>query len=416
MDFRRVTFVWALTIAIGGGCASHASVESPVSPERNFGSPFLVQQGQFPLDWLTVTSPNPVYRFVVGSDGAMYALAGTPNEVVERVDVATGSITVDTPPIQIYAIASGPDGNIWMCGSGTSIASMTTGGAFTTYDLGSQYICHDMVSGPDGNLWIDDLIANRIGRITTSGIAMWYSITTGEVPEGITAGLDGNMYVSENQTRGRSAIARIDTNLQSYKEFRTKAKGLSGVTTASDGSIYAGSFTNLVRLGKHGGVSIIPLPTSNYVTVAHSVPSTLLYLATYGTSGPAFATFGIFSHDLTVTDLPVTGSSPLSGVTPGPDKNVWTAYGDIYVHLNRVITPSQTSLTILAGATTGLQASETGCNCDLTAASANPSIAKVRESRIEDNQWNVTGVSVGTTTISISDQAKNSYVIPVTVH
>src|SRR5947209_12140512 len=55
-----------------------------------------------------------------------------------------------------------------------------------------------ITAGPDGNLWFTERSGSQIGRITTAGVITEFPIpTTGGQPLGIAAGPDGNLWFTE---------------------------------------------------------------------------------------------------------------------------------------------------------------------------------------------------------------------------
>ena len=64
-------------------------------------------------------------------------------------------------------IVTGSDGNLWFVEIGANkIAKVTTSGVFTEYNVptaASQP--YDITSGPDGNIWFTEQSGNKIGRI-----------------------------------------------------------------------------------------------------------------------------------------------------------------------------------------------------------------------------------------------------------
>ncbi|MEA2235253.1 MAG: virginiamycin lyase [Solirubrobacteraceae bacterium] len=55
-----------------------------------------------------------------------------------------------------------------------------------------------ITAGPDGNLWFTEMVANKIGRVTTAGVVTEFPVTTASSgPIGITAGPDGNLWFTE---------------------------------------------------------------------------------------------------------------------------------------------------------------------------------------------------------------------------
>jgi streptogramin lyase len=71
-----------------------------------------------------------------------------------------------------------------------------------------------ITTGPDGNLWFTELIGDKIGRITTSGVITEYIIPTsgvsGSEPHGITAGPRNTNKVWFTET-ATSMIGEITT-------------------------------------------------------------------------------------------------------------------------------------------------------------------------------------------------------------
>jgi streptogramin lyase len=64
-----------------------------------------------------------------------------------------------------------------------------------------------ITAGPDGNLWFTELNADKIGRITPAGEIVEFPLpTTNSQTLGITAGPDGNLWFAES---ARNQIGRI---------------------------------------------------------------------------------------------------------------------------------------------------------------------------------------------------------------
>src|SRR5216683_3057420 len=61
----------------------------------------------------------------------------------------------------------------------------------------------NITQGPDGALWFTEFSANKIGRITTSGVITEFDITPHtpmSFPQGITTGPDGALWFVESGT------------------------------------------------------------------------------------------------------------------------------------------------------------------------------------------------------------------------
>ena len=123
-------------------------------------------------------------------------------------------------------ITAGPDGNVWFTERTDRasdliedrIARITPTGELTEFSAGITPKVLDgqayspgvsgIAAGPDGNLWFTEYDANRIGRITPTGVVTEFSagISEGSAPNGITAGPDGNLWFTESDA---SRIGRI---------------------------------------------------------------------------------------------------------------------------------------------------------------------------------------------------------------
>ncbi len=103
-------------------------------------------------------------------------------------------------PHSPYAIAIGPDNNIWFTEyQGDSIGMMTPMGEVMRFPIAPDGIAERLTGGPDGALWFTDPKGNRIGRIAIDGKIKYLALPTPECgPTGITIGADGLIYFTEH--------------------------------------------------------------------------------------------------------------------------------------------------------------------------------------------------------------------------
>ena len=138
-----------------------------------------------------------------------------------------------------------------------------------------------MTVGPDGNIWFTLYYSDKIGRITPSGVATVYSVTSGSWPRDITAGPDGNLWF----VTAASTIGRMTTDGHMVGEFQgPTAASLNRIAAGPDGNLW---FTEGAR-NKIG--QITP------------------------------------DGEITEHSLPTAGSAP-SGIALGPDGNLWFTEG-----------------------------------------------------------------------------------------
>ena len=64
-----------------------------------------------------------------------------------------------------------------------------------------------IAAGLDGNLWIAETGGNKIARVTPAGVVTEFELAAGSLPSGITAGPDRNMWFSMRGGVGRITLA-----------------------------------------------------------------------------------------------------------------------------------------------------------------------------------------------------------------
>src|SRR5450759_2766897 len=96
-----------------------------------------------------------------------------------------------------------------------------------------------ITAGPDGNLWFTEFTGNRIGRITPLGVVTEFSagITAGAYPRYITAGSDGNLWFTEAVG---DRIGRITTGgvVTEFSAGITAGASPYGITAGPDGNLW----------------------------------------------------------------------------------------------------------------------------------------------------------------------------------
>jgi streptogramin lyase len=119
---------------------------------------------------------------------------------------ATGSMvefpvpTANSGPV---SIVTGPDGNLWFTEIlANKIGRLTTDGEFTEFSIPTPNSQPDEIDvGPDGNLWFAEILGNKIGRITPTGeITEFVVPTPNSRPTVVAPGPDGNVWFTERGT------------------------------------------------------------------------------------------------------------------------------------------------------------------------------------------------------------------------
>lgn len=269
---------------------------------------------------------------------------------------------VDSRP---WGIAAGPDGNLWFGENGDSTRGMgriTTSGVITQFVVVSLNhapcppgcpICTPPVNaskpawvtlGPDGAMWFSDANVHAVGRMTTDGNYIEFSVPPQPlgVIFGLTAGPDGNIWFADYTD---NKIGRL-TPQGVLTMFPIPAPGYGPrqIAAGPDGALWftqiactsatcAGS--QIGRIDVAGHVALYPLPE------ASSLPADIVA----GPDGNLWFTEGWANKigritptgAITEYSTPTANSGP-QGIAVGPDGNIWFAEGSAN-QIGRLVIP-----------------------------------------------------------------------------
>jgi streptogramin lyase len=182
----------------------------------------------------------------------------------------------------------------------------------------------------DGSVWFTERGANKLGRISSTGVLTEYVIpTANSTPEQITASPDGFVWFTE---RTGKKIGRINQSGGSIKEFVVPGYGAypTAITTRGDGTVWFASVesSSVARLGKISSTGVVSmLPSANSAATISSLvggPDGNLWVtrvsSRWGDSVSKVNTTG--NGSWTHYKLPTAGSNPQS-ITVGSDGNLW---------------------------------------------------------------------------------------------
>jgi streptogramin lyase len=173
------------------------------------------------------------WSIVTGADGNIWFTEFGTSKVGKITP--SGTMTEYTLPTSSdpSGITAGPDGNIWFTEWGTrNIAKITPSGTITEYSTGISGL-GKITTGPDKNLWFIDYAG--IGKMTASGTVTEYTLPSESEPTGVTAGADGNVWITEY---GTSKVGRV-TPSGTITEYSLPAKSApEGIVTGPDSNVW----------------------------------------------------------------------------------------------------------------------------------------------------------------------------------
>lgn len=269
-------------------------------------------------------------RAVVATISASIALAApaaAPAEVTE-VPLNAGA--------RFEGVTTGPDGNLWVTAAETSrILRVTPQGTVTAFTLPAGRGPHDITT-LGGLLYFTERAGDRLGRLNPGAgddAAIQVSIVefaipgAGSRPTGITAGPDGNIWITET---GSDQIARV-TPAGVVVEYGLMDLGSrpSDITTGPDGNLWftAPGTGQVGRMTTAGTYVAFDLPEIGTLASAPYAiapgPANALWVADGGLDQVRLVSTG----GTVTSSFPAPSGSGLSGITQGSDGAAWTTAG-----------------------------------------------------------------------------------------
>lgn len=195
--------------------------------------------------------PSEVTDLSPGPGGVLWAMKAYSDEVRRMTSSGLNfDLTVNLPEgSRPNRGVLGPDGNLWVAGSGTEqtqnrIFRITPDGQQTSFLIPAGRLPWDITAGSDGALWFTEFGSNSIGRMTTSGeysSCPLPSAASNPRPYGIATGSDGNIWFTERES---GKVGRLSGNC-----VPPPASGSGGGGAGAGGSGSSGSAAAPVLAG-----------------------------------------------------------------------------------------------------------------------------------------------------------------------
>ena len=358
--FTMIALVLATIATFGAITPAKNLVSRQIAPPGNSGSgagggQSGVTSGGKAGTFKAVSLPgskNIPAGITTGPDGNLW-LASPCGSVADSADCNGTVILRVTPSGQLSSfpitttgdpegIAVGPDGNLWFglyrVNAASSLASITPSGTVTEYPQRVYDEATSIVAGPDGAMWFTESERNSIGRITTTGLASFFPLSSNLYkPSGIAVGPDGNLWFTVAINGGGAAIGRITTG-GVITEFdipnsqTTLANGAAslGIAKGADGKLWFTDGNAIGSITTDGQISVYPLPDSTNqarsITTGPDGDAWFTACTPYNGNNGNCIHIGIghvaSGGKITMYPIPISTVVP-SELTVGPDKNLW---------------------------------------------------------------------------------------------
>ena len=184
------------------------------------------------------TANSTPQRLITAPDGNRWFI----EESSPKIGMVTsnGTITEYTIGSQIVSIVVGPDNNLWALDSQNNqlIKVGLNGGVINRYNLPQFGNPANLVVGGDSNLWLAYLSDREIARVTTSGVATYFSTGGSFQPAAMALGSDNNVWVVPLNGCGIGKITQTGTfSILSGSWCINKGE----ITSGPDGNLYVSS-------------------------------------------------------------------------------------------------------------------------------------------------------------------------------
>src|SRR6202165_354676 len=232
--------------------------------------PYFKQKGYLGAageGWHGLSTKLPIQKamMILSLVGALLLLLAQPGSAASTIT----QFKVPSPGVP-QGIAKGPDGSLWFTlFYDNDVGRVTTKGTVTVFRLNSTLNSATYITaGPDGNLWLTLLndvggsTTNQIGRLTTSGKLITFTVPKASYIWDIATGPDGNLYFAD----GASRVWRVTPSGKfTAFPFTDSTGGYPWqITTGRDGNLW---FTDrarqIVKMTPSGQFTTFPVPTRN---------------------------------------------------------------------------------------------------------------------------------------------------------
>ena len=209
----------------------------------------------------------------IGPDGRVWFTEAAGNKI-GRLNPADGTVTelpLPAATARPSGITTGPDGALWFTEAGVNrIGRMTTDGAVKEYAVptttgnplglgGDSAGLAALTTGPDGALWFTESLADKVGRITTSGEVTEYELPDRSSihgnPGGIATGNDGALWFTEQLGNRIDRLDPATGRITSYPV--PSAAGPVGLVAlaggGANGSLWFGQAGKIGRIATGSG-------------------------------------------------------------------------------------------------------------------------------------------------------------------
>ena len=251
----RIWFTEQYGNAVSSVSTSATDLKRVALPKSGSG-PTAITLGPDGNLWFTETGGDRIGKVTPAGAVTEYALpaGAAPNAIApgngdwlaftmpgtNAIGRITTSGTITTTPLAAGAdprgVAVDGNGSIWFTESGANrIGRIASGGGVAEFSVPTASSGPAAVAvAPDGSIWFTESKVAKVARITNSGSVTEYAI--GALPLAITAGADGNMWVTDVSNRVNRVLTGIVPTSTAVPTITGSSTAAGSVLTAANGT------------------------------------------------------------------------------------------------------------------------------------------------------------------------------------
>lgn len=220
-------------------------------------------------------------------------------------------------------IAAGSDGNLWFTEIlANKVGRITTTGSITEFPIAmADSVPRDIVSGP-GGMWFAQPGINYIARITTSGVISEFYVYTGSAASNLTGGIalgpDGNLWF----TKFSAVSTMIGGVVTDYPA--TTGSAPETIVVGPDKNLWFNEFNpprQVAKVTTGGAVTEYPIPAGGAPVGIASGPDGAIWFSDYNADISRVTTSAVFT-----SLYPVSSAGGVDrAIITGPDGALWFA-------------------------------------------------------------------------------------------
>ena len=261
-----------------------------------------------------------------GPDGNMWVTSADPSVTRITPAGATSTFTAGISPSSVpVGITTGPDGNLWYLDNGGSekVVRVTTAGVITEFPQFMPGGLSHIIDGGDGNLWWTQFADDKLTRFDplTQNVDEFALPTLSSLPGGLTVGPDGAIWFAEFFAE---KIGRMTTSGVVTDEFPS-ASGAADITLGPDGNLWY-TLPMSAQIGRMTPTGVETLfnegiTGSGPARITTGSDGKLWFTQTDSAQVASITTSGVVT-EYGVADGISSDAGPM-GITAGPNNTIW---------------------------------------------------------------------------------------------